>query len=203
MEKKGSWDYLKAFDKELKPIHPEVLDILEYIDGLSEKNIFKSNVLEIGFGTGHKSIELSKLFDNYYGIEPDSGLYKIFEKLCKKSDCKIKSFNMNLDDFVEKTDLKFDLVILENVIHFINFEDFFRDIKKILNPGGYVLIKNGKAIPYGWGNKEFCKDSEQFNEIKWIKFRDGLKKTFEKLDNSEYLINKKSTNTSNYFVLKI
>ena len=198
-----SCDYLKGFRTELKPVNPEMLYAIEYINSISSSNIFKSNVLEVGLGTGRKSIRLSELFERFYGIEPDPELYKIFTDSCTESNCKITSYNMDFDTFVSETNLKFDLIILENVIHFIELDDFIVKSKQILNPDGYILIKNPKAIPAGWGNKEFCADSDKFDEVKWIRFRTQLKEIYSRLDNSEYLIKKNSTNTSHFFILKI
>ncbi len=110
------------------------------------------------------------------------------------------SFNKN--EFVNNTEIKFDLVLLENTIHFIDLDEFISGIKKILNSNGFVIIKNPKARPYGWGNKEFCADSEEFNENKWIKFRDRLKHIYNLLDNSDHLIKKLSTDFYNYYLLK-
>ena len=49
-----------------------------------------------------------------------------------------------------KTKLKFDLIFLENTIHFLDFINFFEDVKKIINSQKFIIIKNPKAIPYGW-----------------------------------------------------
>ncbi len=52
---------------------------------------------------------------------------------------------MDFDTYVSETNLKFDLIILENVIHFIELDDFIIKSKQILNPDIY-LDKNPKAI---------------------------------------------------------
>jgi len=198
-----SFNYLKKFKKKLKPVNPTLIEIFEFINQNESSNIFKSNVLEVGLGTGNKSIKLSKLFDNYYGIEPDIELYKIFLKQCKKYNCEIKSFNINLNSFIFETELKFDLIILENVIHFLNLEEFFSNVIKILNNKKYILIKNPKAKPYGWGAKVFCADSKEFNESKWIIFRKQLKNIYSDLDKNKNLVKKISNDTSHFFLFKI
>ena len=48
-----------------------------------------------------------------------------------------------------KTKLKFDLIFLENTIHFLDFINFFEDVKKIINSQKFIIIKNPKAMPYG------------------------------------------------------
>lgn len=167
-------------------------------------NIYKSNVLEVGIGIGHKSINLSKLFDNYYAIEPIKDIYKICKKNCNDDiDCKIKLFNYDLEKFVSKSKIKFNLIILENSIHFIGLNKFFSLINNITCSDTYIIIKNPLARPYGWGNKELCADSEIFNEKKWTIFRKTLKSIYNELDNSQHLVKKIKNNFYKYYLLKL
>lgn len=197
-------DYLKKFQINIKPPDQNFIELFGYINSLNDFNILNKRILEIGLGTGNKSIGLSRLFTSYYGIEPDQSLYQIFLNLCEENDCKIKSFNMSFDSFVVSTDKKFKLIIMENVIHFLDFDNLIKQLKKISYQDiSYVLIKNPKARPYGWGNLEFCIESEKFNKEKFNKFRDKLKVIYNKLDNSKYLIKKISSDFSHYFLLQI
>ena len=197
-----TFEYLKEKNLKIRPIDEKLLDIFDFINSTYSINIYESRLLEIGIGIGNKSIELSKLFSSYYGIEPDIELYNRLTNLCEKNKCKIKHFNMDFNTFVKFTDKKFNIIFLENVIHFIDFEIFIKKVKKIFNKyeSGFILIKNPRIKPYNWGNKEFCKDSELFNEKKWIIFREKLKLIYEKLNNSKYLIKIYTTEYSYYFV---
>lgn len=196
-------NYLKNPNIKIKPIDKDLLNLINFINETYSVNIFTLNVLEVGIGIGHKSIKLSKLFDNYYGLEPIKDIYKICKKNLSKHKSNIKLLNINLDNFIKNTDLKFDLIILENSIHFIDFDNFFSSVKNILNSTGYIIIKNPLARPYGWGNKEFCADSDIFNESKWIKFREQLKTIYNHLDNSPYLVKKIKNNFYHYYLLKL
>lgn len=197
-------DYLKKFQIKIKSPDSTFIELFEYINSLNNFNIFNERILEVGFGTGNKSIRLSKLFISYYGIEPDLSLYQIFLNLCEDNNCNIKSFNMSFDSFIDFTDKKFKLILIEDVIHFLDFDNLIKKSKKISNRDIiYILIKNAKARPYGWGNLEFCIESEKFNKEKFNKFRDKLKIIYNKLDNSKYLIKKNSNNFYHYFLLQI
>ena len=162
--------------------------------------------MEVGIGTGNKSIMLAKLFKSYYGLEPNVELYNIFTDLCIQNNCKIKSFNMDLDTFIKNTNKLFQLIYMENLIHFLDqdFNNLIVGLTKILDKQtGFILIKNPKAMPYGWGNQEFCKDSEHFNEFKWIRFRDKLKSIYLKLSDSKYLVKYDLDDFYHYWLFKI
>ncbi len=144
-------DYLKSFKQELKPVDNNLIDLFNWIDSQDKINVYKSNILEVGIGTGHKSIPLAELFDRYIGIEPDPELYKIFQKQCEKHNCKIISYNLDFNDFVNtnKHKEKFDLILLDCVIHFLDFDEFIDRSKQIVISNGFIIIKNPKARPYG------------------------------------------------------
>ena len=95
-------NYLKNFKDQLKPVNSTLIEFFEYINNNESIDIYKLNILEIGIGIGRKSINLSKLFNHYYGIEENKEFYKIFKKQCKKHDCKIKSFNIDFYAFISK-----------------------------------------------------------------------------------------------------
>jgi hypothetical protein len=168
-------------------------------------DIYDSRILEVGIGSGNKSIKLSKLFRSYYGIEPNKEIYDIFIKLCQNYSCKIKSYNINFNDFVNITNKKFKIILLINVIHFMDLDDFISKCKKISpsNLDGFILIQNPKAIPSGWADEKLCKDSELFDQNKWTKFREKLKSIYDELTKSKYFVKKDMNDLYHYFLLKI
>ena len=129
-----TYNYLKNFKDQLKIVNSTLIEFFEYINNDESIDIYKLNILEIGIWIDRKSINLSKLFDHYYGIQENKEFYKIFKKQCKKHDCKIKSFNIHLfqnvyslQNFMTiKTKLKFNLIFLENTIHFLDFINFLK-----------------------------------------------------------------------------
>ena len=199
-------NYLKNSNIKIKPVDADLLNLINLANRSNLIDIFKSNILEIGIGIGHKSINLAKLFDNYYGIEQLNDIYQICKEnlLNHKSD--VTLLNMDLKTFVnltKNTDLKFNLVILTNSIHFIGLDNLFQLIKKIIGSPGYIIIINPIARPYGWGDKELCEDSDKFNKQKWIKHRDKLKSIYNDLDNSPFLLKKTKNDFNYYYLLKL
>ena len=161
-------DYLLK-NTELKPISETLESIFSYINLL--KSLNKMRILEIGIGNGTYSIPMSKKFRSYYGIEPLSHIYDVFIKSCLAHDCRIKSYNMDLVQFATTTDKKFDMIILKNVIHFIGYDELIKQCCKIVKRNAFIIIQNPLAKPINWGNKELNVDSDNFNEIKWLKFK--------------------------------
>lgn len=195
-------NYLLDKQIEIRPINQEMNYILEYINQI--KLLKFSRVLEIGIGTGNKSIELSKKFKSYYGIEPLENIYKKFLEICNITNCKIKSFNMDFDNFIKLSINPFDIIIIINTIHLIelDLDEFIEKSKQILKSNGFIIIQNPKAKPDGWGNQKFNSNSNSFDESKWIKFREELKKYYKNLDSSKYLIKKISNDNFHIFLLK-
>jgi len=160
-------------------------------------------VLEIGIGNGSSSIPMSAKFKSYYGIEPSSDVYDVFIKSCEKHNCSIKSYNMDLEKFVNTTNKKFDLIILRNVIQFIGHNELIKQCKKIVKKNAFIIIQNAKAEPVGWGNKELNKDSAEFNEIKWLKYKNLLETHYGSLLNSKYFDKFKKDDRYVFYVLKM
>ena len=189
----------------IKPIDPQLIKIFDYINLTYQIDIYDSRVLEVGIGSGNKSIELAKLFRSYYGIEPNKEIYTMLTELCAKYECKIKTYNTSFNEFIDTTDKKFNLILLVNVIHFMNLDDFISKCKNITSTksDSFILIKNPKARPYGWADKKICKDSEQFDENKWTKFRERLKTIYDEISKSKYFVKKYTNDVYHYFLLKI
>lgn len=210
MNNTRSCDYLKKFNKKMKPPNPNLIRVFDFIKQRFQIDIYKKHVLEVGLGTGNKSIMLAKLFKLYYGLEPNVELYNIFTDLCEQNNCKIKSFNMDLDTFIKNIDINtkkiFQLIYMENLIHFLDqdFDNLIVNLTKILDKQtGFILIKNPKAMPSGWGNNEFCMDSKHFKESKWIRFRDKLKSIYSKLSDSKYLVKHDLDDFYHYWLFRI
>lgn len=130
---------------DLIPIN-KTLDLLfSYINNYKLLN--KMRVLEIGVGNGNVSIPISTKFKSYYGIKQLTHIYDFFIESCKKHNCNIKSFNMDLHEFATFIDKKFDLIFLKNVIHFIGYKDLINDCKKIVKKDAFIIIQNARAKP--------------------------------------------------------
>jgi len=159
--------------------------------------------LEIGFGTGKKTISIAKEFKSFYAIEPNKIYYDKFKEICKINKCNIKSYNMDLQNFVNYTNKKFNVIILINVIHLLNLDDFVKISKTILKKNNYIIIINPHEKPINWGNNEFNKNSELFDQNKWIKFKNKLKDLYLNLLNHKYFFKFDEDLYDKYFILKI
>ena len=186
---------------ELRPINETLNSLFSYIN--KYKSLNKMRVLEIGIGNGNSSIPMSTKFKSYYGIEPLTHIYDVFVKSCKKHNCSIKSYNMDLEKFVNTTNKKFDLIILRNVIQFIGHNELIKQCKKIVKKNAFIIIQNAKAEPVNWGNKELNKDSAEFNEIKWLKYKNLLETHYSSLLTSKYFDKFKKDDRYVFYVLKM
>lgn len=194
-------DYLKK-KFEIHEVDNNLLNIVNIINNKYLLNIFKLNVLEVGIGVGHRTINFAKLFNNYYALEPDNDIYKICKENILKNNSNIKLFNIDFEKFFLENKIKFDLVILENVIHLIGYIKLISLLKKF-NNNIFIIIKNPIPKPFNWGNKEFCIDSNKFNKIKWIKFKNYLDTIYENINNSSHLLQKIKTEHKYYYLLRL
>jgi 2-polyprenyl-3-methyl-5-hydroxy-6-metoxy-1,4-benzoquinol methylase len=190
--------------KTLHPVNETLGLMFSHIN--QYKSLNKMRVLEIGIGSGNTSIPISKLFKSYYGIEKEPNIYEVFIELCEKNNCNIKSYNMNFEQFTNnnKNTRKFDLIILINTIHFIGYDDLIRLSKRIVKKNAFIVIQHPHAKPDNWRKPQFNKDSSEFDEIRWLKMKNILEKTYNDISNSKYLdkIEKNDRYRSDYFILK-
>jgi tRNA G46 methylase TrmB len=186
---------------ELREIDPKLEEIFNEINTI--KTLKKMQVLEIGIGNGNKTIPISNKFKSYYGIEESTQIYNTFLSLCQDHKCNIKSFNMNLTDFINYTSKKFDMIILINTIHFIGVTELLQQASKILKKNGYIIIQNPHEIAYGWGDKKLVQDSELFNESIWLKYKKNLEKCYNELYHNNNLFKFEQNQRFKFFILKI
>lgn len=196
-------DYLLE-KKDLREINLTLDKIFSNINN-KYKHLDKLSILEVGIGNGNKSIPIAKKykFKKYYGLEPLKKIYDVFIESSKMHNSKIISYNMDLNEFVTKIKIKFDIILLINVIHFIGLEKLLETINPMLIPGGFVIIQNPHAKPSGWGNKQFVADSINYDEKKWLKFKSQLDKCYSDLSNSKYLHKIETDNKYIFFILNI
>ena len=94
------------------------------------------------------------------------------------------------------------MIILRNVIHLIDYDDLIKLSNKIIKKDSFIIIQGLQAIPVGWGNKIFNKDSNEFQEEKWLKFKNHLEECYNNLLNSKYLDKVEKNDKNNFFILK-
>lgn len=120
-------------------IHPEFVDYLM-------KNAYEKTILEVGGGSGTNSILLSlagakKVYMNDINkIETEkfkNNVKKLPETFRKGKFIAIPADIFKCFGLFKKNKIKFDIVVMRNVLHFFNKEKeemFFKEIKKYMNP---------------------------------------------------------------------
>ena len=110
---------------------------------------------------------------------------------------------MDLTKFVNYTNEKFDIILLINVIHFIGLDNLILQIKEIIKQDTIIIIQNPLPKPTGWGNKKFVKDSDEYDEKKWLYFKSKLEDCYSNIYNSKYLYKNKKDDKYYFFIIKI
>ncbi|MBC7660081.1 MAG: class I SAM-dependent methyltransferase [Chitinophagaceae bacterium] len=94
----------------------------------------EARILDVAAGSGAFLARLRALgFANLHGIELDIKDFKL-------DSIPIESFDLNLD-FADRYNEKFDLITAVEIIeHLDNPRHFLRELRKLLRPGGYLLV---------------------------------------------------------------
>ncbi len=110
------------------------------IDYLKSKNILKDNsvIADIGSGTGISSELFLENRNMVYGIEPNAEMREAAQNIFKDNP---KFISMNAT--AEETSLKdgsVDLIIAGQAFHWFDVDKAKTEFKRILKPGGYVVL---------------------------------------------------------------
>ncbi len=101
-------------------------------------NIKNANILDAGCGEGHLLKKMEEIIENnfYYGIDVTPVAIKQCKHRCPFADIKVG----NLVDTQYPND-KFDVIICTEVIeHMIKYQQALTEMKRILKPGGILII---------------------------------------------------------------
>lgn len=94
-----------------------------------------TKVLDVGCGVGGDALNLRKRGYEVVALSPDSYQQKVFEK---NTQSKVPFYLTTLEDF--ESPKKFDLVLMGESCQYIDIKKGLRKSKKILRPGGYLLV---------------------------------------------------------------
>lgn len=197
-----SFKYLLGRDN-IHEIDNNLLNVVQFVKNTYNIDLYNKRILEIGIGTGIKTFNFAKMFKSYYAIEPNKELYDALINLHKNNNSEIKIFNCNLNYFVDNTIKKFSLIYLENVIQFFDFNDFINQTKKILRSNGFILFKNKKTLPFGWGTNLFNESSSDFDQNRWDKYKQKLNEIYTIIKTHTNLVYSFDSDTYHYFLLKM
>jgi ubiquinone/menaquinone biosynthesis C-methylase UbiE len=194
-----NYKYLLKLDELILPL-PILQKSLDFIPNKSNLKL-----LEVGAGSGKKTIPIAKEFQEIYIIEPEKYLIDKFEELCIKYKCNnIILINITFNDYIDNLknyNKKFDVILFQYAIHFLDMKTILDKSKSIINPNGYVIIIHPKAIPKNWANPVLNKDSDKFDKKIWSKHKKHLIKYKKLIINSEYFIKKYSGPIARSFIL--
>lgn len=123
----------------------------------------EKSVLDVGCGNGRKTRIISKLFKKTTAIDRDL-------QILPES---IKFFQRNMTDL--NLDEKFDVIIAINSVHFNDPKTVLDGFKKVLNPGGIIIIQEPHIKPSSWMSDTLNKDSPNFDITRWKRKQSILK----------------------------
>lgn len=150
-----------------------------FIKNLSHK---KKAVLDIGCGSGILAFELAKYYENVVGVDICQEMLEIAK--LKRYAPNIQYLLMDAEKLI--LDEKFDLITSANTFHHLqNLPATLKRIKKLLNPGGKVVlldnvseVETPATIVYIWGAmQDFFPDWRKYGlGTAWRLFRFRISK---------------------------
>jgi 2-polyprenyl-3-methyl-5-hydroxy-6-metoxy-1,4-benzoquinol methylase len=121
-------------ENSLKPLHTWAVEkTIKYLDA-------DNTVLEIGCGTGEKTLELAQYAESILATDISSVMIQSAQK--KKDDHDIKNVDFIKTAIFDNSLKKetYDIILTFNVLHFIiNREQFMKRINYLLKPGGIFI----------------------------------------------------------------
>jgi SAM-dependent methyltransferase len=121
-----------------RPHYPD--EVIAFL--LAEKIIFPGAVIaDIGSGTGISSELFLKHNYKVFGVEPNEAMRQAAEILLR--DYSDKALFVSVNAGAENTTLEnsgADVIVCAQAFHWFNQEEFKKECKRILKPGGFVVL---------------------------------------------------------------
>jgi SAM-dependent methyltransferase len=148
----------------------------EYIISVYCKNLANKNILDYCCGTGINSIIFSKAGAIIKGIDISSDSVEIAKKKFKKHNLtKYEFYKMNAH-YLNFEDKSFDYVICYKSLLYLNLEKSFKEIYRVLNDDGKIIILEDIGDNFVFNYYRFLKHifkSKKFaSELNKIKLKD-------------------------------
>lgn len=103
----------------------------------TNEGMIEGRCLDVGCGSGHQLVSFSRYYDPS-GLDQFRKAEQVFDKIGRDAD--IRTCNLETDRYPWK-DNTFDIVFSKSVIeHLENTEHFLEEIRRILRPGGLLLL---------------------------------------------------------------
>jgi ubiquinone/menaquinone biosynthesis C-methylase UbiE len=134
-----------------------------------------NKILEIGVGNGRDSIYFAKMGNEVIGIDIAPGAIRLAKKNSEKEGLgqKIQFQEGNVEK-LEFADESFDAVYSISVLHSTNLNKSFKEIARVLKPGGkfmvhmYEMVKSGQEgeeKTYRFYNEQKVKEIAEENQF--------------------------------------
>jgi len=107
----------------------------------------KPRILDIGCGSGVPTLELARLSDGEItGIDIDQDMLDVLKGKVEKAGLggRVKVMNCSLFD-LQFPDGSFDVVWAEGSINVVGFEKGLREWKRLLKPGGFMVVHDERG----------------------------------------------------------
>jgi SAM-dependent methyltransferase len=106
----------------------------DHFSGHSEKSIAPANSLawDCGTGSGQAALGLAQHFDKVYATDASA------EQISHAYPHEKVNYQAEPAEHVSLSDSSVDLVTVAVAIHWFNFDEFYREVKRVLKPGGIL-----------------------------------------------------------------
>ena len=148
-----------------RPTYPkEFIDYINSIDGLDDKSI----IADIGSGTGILSKQLLGIGKSIIAVEPNADMRRFAESILGNFENFI-SVNATAEN-TTLCDRSVDLITVAQAFHWFDKDKFKEECKRILKPGGKVILvwntrvlSDESMVEYEKIIRQYCPDFEGFS----------------------------------------
>tara|TARA_B100001750_G_C15368895_1_gene526205 strand:- start:63 stop:959 length:897 start_codon:yes stop_codon:yes gene_type:complete len=123
-------------NKRLRKVIENVLTIFYHNENISEDFL----ALDACGGTGNVSFIINDMEYDVELVDLSSAMIDNFKNYCNKKGINIKSYNVEINQYLENSDKKYDLIVFSSALHHLRYPDkVLINAAKCLKPGGIIL----------------------------------------------------------------
>ena len=123
-------------NKRLRKVIENVLTIFYHNENISEDFL----ALDACGGTGNASFIINDMEYDVELVDLSSAMIDNFKNYCNKKGINIKSYNVEINQYLENSDKKYDLIVFSSALHHLRYPDkVLINAAKCLKPGGIIL----------------------------------------------------------------